>query len=122
MSETRTVPVHVAVLPAASVTVRVTELEPTFAQVKVVVLKDNPKEPEAVQLSEDPLFTCAGTIVAEPEPFRVTVKLWQTAVGAVTSPTVMVIVLELAIVGDAHASLEVTVQEMESPEKRLPLV
>ncbi len=67
LSATVTVLVQVEELPPASVTVRVTVLGPTFAQVKVamegVMLA-------IVQLSLLPLSMSAPVMVAEPAPFR----------------------------------------------------
>ena len=70
MSFTVTVAVQVLELPLTSVTVRVTVLAPTFAQVKLfgltVVLA-------MLQLSDDPLSMSPAVIDALPLPSRKTV-------------------------------------------------
>ncbi len=73
MSSTVMIDVHVLVLPAASLTVRVTVLDPILEQLKVVLLSVRIRLPSAVQLSEEPLLTWAVVSVACPELFSVSV-------------------------------------------------
>ncbi len=94
VSETVTVLVQVLLLPFTSVTVSVTVLGPTLAQVNVVGVADS----EAMlQLSELPLFTSAAVMATEPPPPRMTVMFWQTATGSVESATVTVLVQVLLL-------------------------
>ena len=73
LSTTVIVAVQVPMLPAASLTVRVTVLAPMLEQLKLVLLRVRIRLPAAVQLSDDPLLTCAVVNVACPEAFRVRV-------------------------------------------------
>ena len=87
LSTTVTVATQIDALPAASVTVRVTLLSPTLAQVNVPLLIASVKP---VQLSEEPPSTSAGTMLALPEAFRLIVMSSHTAVGVWSSSTVTV--------------------------------
>lgn len=120
-SVTVTVAEQVPVRLAASVTVSVTVIAPKLAQVNAVVLRLKPKEPEAVQLSEEPLLTAAAVVLAFPAPFKAMETGWQTATGFTKSPTVMVMALLVAVTGNAHGSLEVTTQVTISPVTNVPL-
>lgn len=85
-STTVTVAEQVAVQLLLSVTVNVTVLGPTLAQVKEVAESDMLAMP---QLSEEPLFTWAAVTLAL-LPLRFTDTFWQIAVGLVASTTVTV--------------------------------
>lgn len=89
LSTTLTTAVHVAEFPPKSVTVRVTVLLPTFAQVNDVGLATMLA---IAQLSVLPLPMLAAVILAVPVPLSTTVRFWQTAVGGVVSKTVTVAV------------------------------
>jgi hypothetical protein len=71
-SRIRTVEVQVCVLPAASVTVKVTVFNPTLAQVKVLgeTLNVTPE-----QLSKLPLLICEAVMLALPVASRFTFKM-----------------------------------------------
>ena len=56
--------------PLTSITVKVTELAPTFAQVNVVVDRESDAIPHA---SDEPLFTAAAVVVPFPEASKLTV-------------------------------------------------
>src|SRR5207245_10749226 len=86
-STTVTVAVQVALLPFASVTVRVTAFVPTLLQSKLVLLRLRLAMPQPSLL---PLFTSAGTIVAWPAALSWMVISLQKAVGGVESDTVTV--------------------------------
>ena len=64
LSSTVTVAVHVSVFPLTSVTVKVTVLGPTSAQVKIAGLTLSPAIP---QLSDEPPSTSPAVIDAFPE-------------------------------------------------------
>ncbi len=64
LSTTVTVAVQVALLPLASVTVSVTVLGPTLAQVKLVCEAEKLKPPQA---SVEPLLRSLAAIVALPD-------------------------------------------------------
>ena len=85
VSITITVVTQVLAFPFTSVTVKVTLFGPTFAQEKLVLLRDKPAIPHASVLL---LFTAAGAIVALPEAFSCTVKFWQLATGFTVSTTI----------------------------------
>ena len=90
MSFTVTVVVQVETLPASSVTVSVTVLAPTLAQVKVL---GNTDILAIVQLSLLLLPTWAAVSAARPLAFKNMVTGVQTALGAILSCTVTVLVL-----------------------------
>jgi hypothetical protein len=110
VSRTETVAVHVLLLEDASVTVRVTVVEPISEQVKAEGETLSPRLPDAVQLSELPLLTAAATSVAVPDPLRKTVTGWQTGEGSIVSETVTVAVQVLLF---KEASVTVRVTELE---------
>ena len=82
VSNTVTVAVPVLLLPALSVTVKVTELAPIFEQVKLVVFIAKLAMPETSLL---PLFTCEAVKVPVPAAFKYKVRFWVTTVGLVLS-------------------------------------
>jgi hypothetical protein len=88
-STTVTVAVQVDEFPLPSVTVSVTVLAPTLAQVND---DGDTLNVTAPQTSELPLFTWAAVMVAVPEELRLTVIFWQLATGGVTSTIVTVAV------------------------------
>ena len=90
LSATVTVDVHVLWLFAASFTVITTVLAPLFVQLKLVLLRVMIRLPDAVQLSDEPLFTSDTASVAIPEPFRLMVAFLQVATGGTLSETVTV--------------------------------
>ena len=77
-----TVAVQLSVLPLSSVTVRVTELAPRSADVKLLGTTTIDAIPQLSVLSSS---TAAPEIVALPVPSRETVMFWQTAVGFILS-------------------------------------
>ncbi len=79
---------HVLELPLTSVTVRITVLPFTFAQLNVVMFRAKFAIPQA---SFEPLFTCEAVMLALPEGSSCTVMFWQTATGATLSSTVIVV-------------------------------
>ena len=87
VSITVTVPVHVEVLPLLSVTVKVTVLAPTLAQVKLEGLTDSVAMPQA---SVEPLLTWAAVTLTVPDAFRYLVMFLQLATGRTVSNTVTV--------------------------------
>ena len=106
VSRTVTLEVQDAVLPEASVPVRVTGTAvPRSEQLKLVLLKNNNKVPG--QLSVDPLFTSAGLIVAEPDWSRKTVIFLQTITGVVLSCT-LTIALQVEIIPVLSVTVRVT--------------
>ena len=81
--------VQVAVLPAASVTARVAVLIPISAQENDKLLVEvNISCPDAVQLSEEPLFSAPGSKLPVPCAFSDTSGEPQTATGACASEIV----------------------------------
>jgi hypothetical protein len=105
LSTTVTVALQVLMLPAASLTVRVTVLFPMLEQLKLVLLRVSIRLPAAVQLSDDPLLTCAVVKVACPDAFKVRVTGWQTATGGVLSVTVTLKVQGLLTLFDASRTV-----------------
>jgi len=90
LSTTVTVLLQVLEFPAASRTVITTVLGPLLAQVKLLLLSERMRLPEAVQLSVDPLLTSDARSVAFPVPSRTSVLFLQMATGASFSRTVTV--------------------------------
>lgn len=84
-STTVTVALHVAALPAPSVTVSTTVFAPRFAQVKLDLSIDSVTPPHE---SELPPSTMSGVKVADPDASSASVAALQTAVGASSSTTV----------------------------------
>ena len=92
LSWTVTVAVPVFTLPLTSVTVKVTVFAPTFADVNV----DGFTTIVAIlQLSVDPLLTCAAVTLAVPDAFNCTITGCVITVGNVVSDRVRTAVLEL---------------------------
>ena len=85
VSLTETVAPQLEELAFASVTVRITEFAPRFPQLKLELDKANEL---ILQLSEEPLLTCAVFMVPFPDPFKTTVTFWQIAFGKIVSRTV----------------------------------
>src|SRR5260370_1260870 len=88
LSSTVTVLLQVETLPLLSVTVRVTVLGPTLAQVKLFGLTLREARPQASLL---PLSTSAGIMPAWPVASSWTVMFLQAATGWVSSTTVTVV-------------------------------
>src|SRR5258708_13183944 len=87
LSSTVTVLLQVETLPLLSVTVRVTVLGPTLAQVKLFGLTLLDARPQASLL---PLSTSAGIMPAWPVTSSWTVMFFHAATGRVPSPPVIV--------------------------------
>ena len=85
---------QVSTFPELSVTVKVTEFVPTFAQAKLVIESMRLSIPQTSLL---PLSMSPVVIVADPEPSKKTVMFWQTATGGVLSSTVTVAVQVLEL-------------------------
>ena len=88
-ASTVTIAVSVATFPFASITVRMTSFVPTLAQVKSV-LSINIVSIE--QLSVEPLLMSSTVIVAVPLASRAIMVSLLTAIGALSSPTVKLMV------------------------------
>ena len=86
-SRTVTVAEQVLLLPLTSVTVRMTELAPKLAQVKLLLFRVVVAMPQA---SFEPLLTAEAVVLPLPALFKFTVTFWQIAFGACTSFTVTV--------------------------------
>ena len=104
LSVTVTTAVQVLLLPFTSVTVNVTLLAPTFAQVKAVWLKPRVAMPHA---SVEPLFTAAAVVEALPLVSKMTVTFWQVATGATLSFTVTTAV-QVAVLPAPSVTVSVT--------------
>jgi len=89
LSITVTLAVQVEEFPFTSVTISVTTLLPSLAQVN----DEGETESEAIpHASELPLLICVAVMFAVPPADKITLMLWQSAVGGVTSLTVTVAV------------------------------
>src|ERR1041384_1607402 len=105
LSWTVTVALALALLPLASVAVSETVFAPVFAQVKLLGLTDRLV---MLQLSDEPLFTSAATMVAWPLASSWIVMFLVTTVGAMLSWTVTV-ALALALLPLASVAVSETV-------------
>ena len=104
LSSTVTLAVQVAVFPPSSVTVSVTTLTPTSAQVNVFGLAAK----VILQLSVEPPSISAPVILAWPLASNCTVISWHTATGGILSSTVTVAV-QLALFPLTSVTVTVTV-------------
>ena len=66
-------------------------------------------------------MAAAAVTLPLPRASRDTVRFWQIAVGAIASPTVMVMTLLVMLTGIAQGSLEVTTQVTWLPLTRVEL-
>ena len=86
MSITVTTTVAVCTLPFTSVTVKVTLLAPTLAQLKLLKSK---MRVAMAQLSVEPLSTIAAVMFAWPLAFKATVRFLASTIGFKVSRTVI---------------------------------
>src|SRR5206468_2445811 len=115
LSATVTVAEQLALLPWASLTVRVTRLDPLLAHVKVLLAAPSIKRVVTPQLSVEPLSISAAFTVTDPLALRLAVIFLQTAVGLVVSLTVTV-AWQVALLLAASWTCNVTVCGPVSPQ------